>query len=209
MRYIKFIFVIISYLFVNSLFADVIYFSNGDIDEGHVTITGNRVVIATRDKKGSYGVSSDSIEKIDYGMWIEDLDISARLIAKNTKKTKALSGANKTQKTINKITGILPDKVPVPTVPTCKFDKSMSAQVIIVGSMFIILSLVSFIYSIILLVDAFKCSIAWGLCSLFIPFVIWIYLFTNYSGNRGKMFFWLISPLIWGILSLSVIMLTK
>ena len=68
MRYIKFIFVIISYLFVNSLFADVIYFSNGDIDEGHVTITGNRVVIATRDKKGSYGVSSDSIEKIDYGM---------------------------------------------------------------------------------------------------------------------------------------------
>jgi hypothetical protein len=209
MKNIKIFFIVISYLFVNSLLADVIYFSNGDIDEGHVTITGNRVVIVTRDKKGSYGVSSDSVKKIDYGSWVEDLDISARIIAENTKKTKALSKANKTQQTINKITGVLPDKVPIPTVPTCKFDKSMSAQVIIVGSMFIILSFISLIYSIILLVDAFKCSIAWGLCSLFIPFVIWIYLFTNYTGSRGKMFFWLISPLIWGILSFSVLMLTK
>ncbi|RLD11444.1 MAG: hypothetical protein DRI44_03595 [Chlamydiae bacterium] len=204
MKQIKIIILVIFCLFVNSLFADVIYFSNGDIDEGHVKSNGDRFIISTKDMTGSYGIQTNKVMLVKYGEWLENLDEATQRVAENTKKTKALFGGNKAQKAINKITGILPDKV-----PTCIFGKSMSAQVIIIGSIFIFLSFVSLIYSIILLVDAFKCSLAWGLCSLFIPFVIWFYLFTNYTGSRGKMFFWLISPVVWGTLSLSVLMLTK
>ena len=42
------------FLIANLTFADVIYFDNGDIDEGFVSINDNIMTITSQDKKGEY-----------------------------------------------------------------------------------------------------------------------------------------------------------
>ena len=192
-------------LFANFIFADVIYFSNGDIDEGHVTLQGENIRVITKDKKGSYGFPTNSIKRIEKDKWLDDLDLSVRKAAEESKIAKPIV-ANKTTHRINTVNQILPKEF---SLPTYKPNNKISIQVIIIVIISFILFIVSFICRIVLLVDAFKFSIAWGLCSLLIPFVIWIYLFTNYTGNKGKMLLWLLSPFLWLILSVSIIKITS
>jgi len=203
MKLIKILFAIL--FLVNLSLADVIYFANGDIDEGHVNVEDDMLIIAKKDKTGKYGVPTNSIKRVEYGIWKEDLDPTLRKVVESTKKVKPIS-VKGTQHTINRVTHALPKNVPMTSY---ELNQSTKVQTIIFISVFILLSIISFVCTIVLLVDAFKCSIAWGLCSLFIPIVIWIYLFTNYSGSKGKMFLWLMAPIMWAILALSVIMLTS
>ena len=44
--------------------------------------------------------------------------------------------------------------------------------------------IVSFVFSIIILIQAFKTSILWGLGSIFIPFVILVYVFMNWADTK-------------------------
>ena len=188
-------------LFANFIFADVIYFSNGDIDEGHVKLQGKNIMVTTKNKKGSYGIPTNSIKRIEKGIWLDDLDLSVRKVAENTRITKPII-ADKAIRTINTVNNVLQKKF---SFLSYKQSEKIPMQVIIICSICFILIIVSFVCRIVLWVDAFQFSIAWGLCSLFIPFVIWIYLFTNYTGNKGKMFLWLLSPILWLILSISII----
>ena len=48
-------------IFANLLFADVIYFANGDIDEGIVQTNSIDIFIQTKDKRGSYSVPRNSV----------------------------------------------------------------------------------------------------------------------------------------------------
>jgi len=206
MRKIKIILLVISCLFVNSLLADVIYFSNGDIDEGHVKSNGDRFIISTKDMTGSYGIQTNKVLFIKYGEWLENLDEATQKVAENTKKTKSIT-SGKVEDTIIEIEGKLPKQISK-SIDISKL-KVGNPMIWVMGSLLVVFIILSTVCIIFLLIDAFKYSLAWGLCSLFIPFVIWIYLFTNYSGNKGKMFLGIISPFLWIILSFSVLMLTK
>lgn len=44
--------------------------------------------------------------------------------------------------------------------------------------------IVSFVFSVIILIKAFKTSILWGLGSLFIPFVILVYVFMHWADTK-------------------------
>lgn len=196
-------------IIANFLFADVIYFTNGDIDDGLVSINGERVTISTKDKKGSYGVSTGSIKYIEYGIWIKNLDPKTQAIAKESKKIKnvKIGGA---KGAIKNITEKLPENVS-DKFSVSKFN-GMPKKIHALGYVFIailfILILVAAVCKIILLIDAFKYSLGWGFASLFVPFVLLIYLFLYYNGSKGKMFFWMFAPILWILFAIIYMTLT-
>jgi len=206
MKNIKKLSILLSVLLINSLFADVIYFSNGDIDEGYARNSGDRFIISTKDMTGSYGVQTNRVMCIKYGKWIENLDEATQKVAKNTKQIKSIT-VIETEEPMGGIEGELPKQV-LKSINVSKL-KNGKLMFWIMGVSFVIFTILSLICSIFLLIDAFKCSLAWGLCSLLIPFVAWVYLFKNYSGNKGKIFLGIISPLLWIIISFSITLLTK
>jgi len=196
------------FLIANFIFADVIYFDNGDIDEGFATADGVIMTITSKDKKGEYGVSTNRVIRVKVGLWFEDLNEAERDIAeasKNMEKVEKIlnpieyvkhnvPAQLQTQSAkLNKITGFLPN--------------NKDSMVLMVSNLFLILVftilvIVSTVCNIIVLVDAFKNSIVWGILSLFIPIVLLVYLLTAYRGNKGKIFFWMLSPIIWFALML-------
>lgn len=191
------------FLIANLIFADLIYFDNGDIDEGFAIADGVIMTIRSKDKKGEYGVSTNRVLRVKVGLWFEDLNEAERDVAESSKKMesveKTLDPIEYVKHTVpaqlqihstklNKITGLLPN--------------STGSMILLVSNLFLFLVfvtlvIVSGICNIIVLIDAFKNSILWGILSLFVPIVLFIYLLTGYRGNKGKTFFWIISPLIW------------
>ena len=196
------------FLIANLTFADLIYFDNGDIDEGFATADGVIMTITSKDKKGEYGVSTNRVLRVKVGLWFEDLNEAERDVAESSKNMesvekilnpieyvkRAVPAQLQTHSTkLNKITGFLPD--------------SKDSMVLLVSNLFLflvftILIIVSAVCNIIVLIDAFKNSIVWGILSLFVPIVLLIYLLTAYRGNKGKIFFWMLSPIIWFALML-------
>ncbi|MCK5851664.1 hypothetical protein KAH27_01435 [bacterium] len=191
------------FLIANLILADLIYFDNGDIDEGFATPDGVIMTIRSKDKKGEYGVSTNRVLRVKVGLWFEDLNEAERDVAESSKKMesveKILDPIEYVKHTIpaqlqihstklNKITGLLPNN---------KDSTLMRFSSVFLLLMFIILIIVSAVCNIIVLVDAFKNSIAWGILSLLVPIVLLVYLLTAYRGNKGKIFFWMLSPIIW------------
>ena len=196
-------------VFVNFIFADVIYFTNGDIDEGIVQTNDVNIIIQTKDRMGSYSVPKTSVVSIDYGKWIKDLDGVKQEIALKSKKTTKIKAAN-TKEVINKVKYSLPKNVFDNIDHTEeKVKKQSTFLLIFILVIFVLLCGGSLVCNIIVLIDAFKRSILWGLFSLFIPIVLLIYLITNYSGNKSRMFFWMFAPIFWLFLSYLIIMSTS
>ena len=50
----------------------------------------------------------------------------------------------------------------------------------------------SLVFAIIILVKAFKTSVLWGLVSLFIPFVILIFVFTHWAQTKQAFLYWVV-----------------
>ena len=73
------------FLIANLIFADLIYFDNGDIDEGFATADGVIMTITSKDKKGEYGVSTNRVLRVKVGLWFEDLNEAERDIAEASK----------------------------------------------------------------------------------------------------------------------------
>ena len=182
---------------VFSVSADVIYFNNGDIDEGYVKINGSRVKIQNRDELNEYELSTNLIKAIKYGVWIEDMGKEVQTIAENSGNQVAISKNPLKNISLNKISNTKIKGVSFKNfLNDLATPRGLLVIVIIIGSL--IGSIVSLVGNIILLIDAFKNNILWGIFGIIIPFVLLVYLFSNYSGNRWKMFFWIyLLPCIW------------
>ena len=197
------------FLIANLTFADVIYFDNGDIDEGFVSINDNIMTITSQDKKGEYGVLTNHILRVKFGIWIKDLNDTERSIAESSKKQqvveKKFDPIEQIQQAIPKEWqggSIDPQKILQNLLPKSKGITMMFISNVFLFFVLIVLIIVSIVCNILVLIDAFKNHIAWGILSLLIPFVLLVYLLAHYRGRRGKMFFWIISPGIWFILML-------
>lgn len=57
----------------------------------------------------------------------------------------------------------------------------------------------SLIFAIQILIHAFKTSIGWGLASLFIPFVIFVYVAKNWPALKTPFLRWLVCLVVMGI----------
>ena len=188
---------IVFFMVVFSVSADVIYFNNGDIDEGYAKVNGSRVKIQNRDELSAYELSTNLIKAIEYGVWIEDMGKTVQRIAANSGNQVANSKNPLKNISLNKISN-----TKIKGVSFKKFFNNLATPRGILVAIIIIgvfaCCIISFVGNIILLVDAFKNNILWGIFGLLFPIVLLIYLFSNYSGNRGKMFFWIyIFPFLW------------
>ena len=71
------------------------------------------------------------------------------------------------------------------------------------GTLGMILSVVggigALIFTIQILIMAFKTSLGWGLCSLLIPFVILVYIAKNWAACKTPFLRWLISVVVCAI----------
>ena len=179
-------------MIVFSVSADIIYFKNGDIEEGYVKINGARARVLSRDELNEYEMSTNQIKSVEYGIWIEDKGKVIKEIAKVSKgnvtiiETPFLDSSKLENKKF-------PIKTALKEIGTVR---GMTIILLVVGVLVCII--VSFVGNIIILVDAFKNNILWGIFGLIFPFVLLIYLFTNYNGNKGRMFFWVyILPFLW------------
>lgn len=56
--------------------------------------------------------------------------------------------------------------------------------------------IIMFVGAIWILVIAFKKSVAWGLCSLFIPFVIFVFTFMNWKETKKPFYIWLLGFIV-------------
>ena len=191
------------FLFANLAFADLIYFDNGDIDEGFATTNGAIMTITSEDKKGEYGVSTNRVLRVEFGLWFKDLNDAERSIAEASKNMEVVK---KTLGTIDEVRHTVVPKVQrelgnlnkkFSLIPDSNGSKAMMGINVFLFAVFIVLVIVSVVCNIVVLIDAFKNSIVWGILSLFIPIVLFIYFLTRYTGNKGKTFFWMISPIIW------------
>ena len=59
--------------------------------------------------------------------------------------------------------------------------------------------LVAFVGSIMILIAAFKTSLAWGFCSLFLPFVILVFTFTHWAEAKKGFLISLAGAVVQGI----------
>ncbi|MEO8503869.1 MAG: hypothetical protein ABI609_08245 [Acidobacteriota bacterium] len=55
------------------------------------------------------------------------------------------------------------------------------------------------IFAVQMLIMAFKTSIGWGLASLFIPFVLFVYAFKNWGACKTPFMRWLGSFVVWAV----------
>ena len=190
---------------VFSVSADVIYFNNGDIEEGYAKVNEDRIKILSRDELNKYELSTNLIKAIEYGVWIEDMGKEVQVIAERSANQVANSKNPLNNIPLNKISNIKINGVSFQKALTnIATPKGMSIGLIFVG--FIICFIVSLVGNIILLVDAFKNNILWGIFGILFPIVLLIYLFSNYSGNKGKMLFWVyILPFLWLIATILLI----
>jgi len=203
MKTITIIFGAFLFLIANLTFGDLIYFDNGDIDEGFATSNGAIMTITTEDKKGEYGVSTNRVLRVEFGLWFKDLNESERRIAEASKN---MAVVKKTLSTIEEVHQTVVPQVQrelrnlnkkFSFIPDSKGSKTMMIMNIFLIFVLIVLIIVSVVCNIVVLVDAFRYSIVWGILSLFVPLVLFIYFITRYTGNKGKTFFWMISPIIW------------
>ncbi|MCB1009388.1 MAG: hypothetical protein KDB94_10905 [Acidobacteria bacterium] len=71
------------------------------------------------------------------------------------------------------------------------------------GTLGMILSFVGgigmLIFGILILIQAFKTSIGWGLASLLIPFVVFVYVAKNWEATKTNFLRWAASFVVWGI----------
>ena len=192
---------IVFLIVVFSVSADIIYFKNGDIEEGYVKINEGRVRVLSRDELNEYEMSTNQIKSVEYGIWIEDK-------GKVTKEIAKVSSGNVTiieppfwdfSKFGNKGFSLKSVLNNIGTV------RNISIILLVLG-VFVCIG-VSFVGNVIILIDAFKKNILWGIFGLiFFPIVLLIYLLTNYKGNRGRMFFWVyLLPLLWGFATIILI----
>ncbi|MDG2424537.1 MAG: hypothetical protein P8M22_11215 [Phycisphaerales bacterium] len=57
---------------------------------------------------------------------------------------------------------------------------------------------------IMMLIEAFRESILWGICSLFIPFVLLIFVILNFDQCKNGFIIWLIGTILWGGIFISI-----
>ena len=194
---------IVFLIVVFSVSADIIYFKNGDIEEGYVKINEGRVRVLSRDELNEYEMSTNQIKSVEYGIWIEDK-------GKVTKEIAKVSSGNVTvietpfwvfSKFGNKGFSLKSVLNNIGTV------RNISIILLVLG-VFVCIG-VSFVGNVIILIDAFKKNILWGIFGLiFFPIVLLIYLLTDYTGNKGRMFFWVyLLPLLW--VSATIILISR
>ena len=207
------IFAALLFLIANLSLADLIYFANGDIDEGFAITNGAILTVKSNDKKGKYGVPTNCVLYVKYGMWFEDLNEAERIVAESSgnmagveksltsiERMQQMNPVDMLQEQSNECIDSLPsglrnalDNVRGGNVSTAEMISRVALLIVA-----LILYIVSIVCSIIILIDAFKTSVIWGLLCIFVPFAFPIYFFVKYTGKKFKMFFWIvIAPILW------------
>ena len=178
--------------------ADVLWLDNGKKLEGTIEEYTDVVEIRERNGPGLYGVASAKVVRVEYGVWLSDVDQS----------TNPVMYANGEQATGSDVEVLYEPQGSGVTADLMTSELAERAQqvphviVVIIGLGLVVWLLISLIATIVLLVDAFKHNVLWGvLCFIFNP-LLWIHLFVNYKGRKFIMFLLLISPLLWIGLSL-------
>ncbi len=199
--------------------ADVIMFSDGAFDEGYVRCTGAFITVIGRDGKSEYSVSTALVAQIEYDRWYSELDAQARASTKggpittvNTQNYLMATTSEAVQRQLHKqrsaltwMSTFMKKDGPCPSARSTV--QALSTLVIFLG--FIVCGLITFIASIFLIIDAFKHSVLWGLLCLLCGVALFIYLFAEYEGRRGRMYFFLTAPLWWLFLVIGVQQLTR
>ncbi len=71
------------------------------------------------------------------------------------------------------------------------------------GTLGMILSVVGgigmLVFGILILIQAFKTSLGWGLASLLIPFVIFVYVAKNWAATKTHFLRWVGSLAVWAV----------
>lgn len=188
----KYKFLIVFLIVVFSVSADVIYFNNGDIDEGYATVDGDSITILSRNEMNKYGMPTNKIKAIEYGVWIEDKGKEVQALAAIPDDSGILTSKQLNKISNMKIKGLNFNNILNDLTTT----KGILSAILFLG--IIVCFIVAFVGNIIVLVDAFKNNVLWGIFSLLFPIVLLIYLFGHYSGRKGRMFFWIyIFPILW------------
>ena len=211
--------------------ADIVHLVNGNRLEGTASDAGSKVKLVERYGVGEIYISTTKVHSIEYGAWLTESTVGVRNVSYLILGATNAVSQSETEKWLKDVSSLrLPPAVKtyVPDVTRGWSGQSTRDRVLIVVGViglagFVIWSLVSVVVSIIILVDAFKLSVAWGLFLIFLsplspslylllyysgnqqrmyyclvsPLPTLLYLFTYYSGNRRRMFSYLISPLIW------------
>jgi len=194
--------------------ADVIVFNDGAYDEGYVHSTGTLITVRGRDGKSEYSVASAIVARIEYNRWYNELDGNAKISAKGGSITTMNTQSFLVAKTGEKVTQQLHEqrmawtwlkafmKKDGPRITARGTAQAVKTLVVFVG--LLLCMLVSTIASIVLIIDAFKRSVLWGLVCLFCGIGLFVYIFTDYEGERRRMLLCLTAPLWWLLLAMGL-----
>jgi hypothetical protein len=182
--------------------ADVIFFKNGKMEQGYVEVKGNKYCVRDRVGGGEVEFYTGIVKKIEYGIWFEDLDTKIRSQAMTSIITNEPSAEDAVSTVVTTDWSFVETQPGEVDFETLMKDVNQTAiWMWLLGlALFAILMVVSFVCWIIVLVDAFKSSIWWGLGSVFIPIIFLIYLIIEYTGNKGRMFLLVYGPYIFIVL---------
>ena len=190
-------------LFVLNSSADIIWFEDGGCEEGRTQIAGDRLRVYEREGTGMYEIPTNLVQRIDRGLWLADLEPGFRKKATMTIVTNAVTASRPEAVAI---TTRWDETTLIPQLDTYTRDltfsyKSTRGIVTMTGVIVIfVLIIIAVICEIMILVDAFKKSLWWGLACLFIPLVFLYYLAFEYTGNKLRMTLLIFSPLIFVVL---------
>ena len=193
---------LLAFCILNAM-GDIIWFNDGAYEEGRVEVLDDKVRVYEREGTGMYEIQSNLVNRIDYNTWKEDLAPGVRKKARVTIMTNVIVAGQDTAITVTTRW----DQTAMDT-QVQKYTRNLNFSVnnkkgivtLIGVVIFFILMLTALVCEIIILVDAFKKSLWWGLACLFVPFVFLYYLIFEYTGNKLRMFMLIVSPVIFIVL---------
>mgnify|MGYP007124308285 CR=1 FL=1 len=183
-----------------ALRADIIWLANGKAVEGSATLVDDKIRVIERDGKGEFELSTAAVVRVDVGIWLEDLDPAARSRTQRAMATPTIAAPAPTlpgSDTVRRHTGIRLRSL----WPEKGRKMDVRAYTMITGMIgFVFFSLLSTVCFVIVVIAAFRHHVVAGLLVLFVPLAVFVYLFTYYTGRKGRMFLYLISPMLWSVI---------
>jgi hypothetical protein len=183
------------------LHADVVVFKDGHYDEGYVTSAGERIRVRSRDGRSEYQISTSHVERIHANQWYANLEAEEKASMTVTEPVVPSEPASvaspiamymrmgrmQLQRQLWRL-GLRADAGGLQQVAALAIAAGMLLTFVIMC-----------VCAVFLIIDAFKRSTAWGLACLLCPPAQLVYLFTVYTGSKGRMLLGLLAPFWWAL----------
>ncbi len=186
-----------------ALHADVVVFNDGHYDEGYVTPVGERIIVRSRDGRSEYRIGTSLVERIHVNRWYADLEAEEKA-AMTVFEQAAPPPRGPVSAARPGAAAVRQGRVQLQRLLWrvgfgAQADGLQQARALAMVVGMLIAMLVMSASMVFLIIDAFKHSSAWGLLCLLCPPAQLVYLFTVYTGSKGRVLLGLLAPLWWAL----------